>query len=87
MASIFEIHYNRSLNDLDSVDVPVQISSDVNGFFTLGNPANNIDVLNLLAGGVLDFRGRSQVSVTYGVPVTNDKQFDGELRVMFNRFL
>ena len=89
LASIFELHYNRNLNDLDSVDVPAFFSagSGVTGTFVVGDPEADIDVLNALAGIVLDFRGGTNMAVTYGLPLTNDKQFDSEVRVTLNRFL
>ncbi len=90
VASIFELHYNRNLDSLDSVSIPAPATPgapDISRVWTIGDPNADIDVLNTLAGIALSLRGNSSVSVTYGVPLTNNKQFDGELRVMLNRFL
>lgn len=88
LAAIFEMHYNRRWKDLENVN-PVNIRAapigGVERAFILNTP--DVDVLNFLGGFAVDLNGRSSISATYGVPVTDDKQFDGELRVLFNRFL
>ena len=79
VAPIFEYHYNRSLNEVDSIR---------DGATIIQNTIQEIDNLNLLAGLVFDLRRRSRLSFGYTVPVGNgsDRAFDSELRVTFNKY-
>jgi hypothetical protein len=79
IAPLFEIHYNKTLQDTDVVSA---------GVFNVGNSFSNLEMVNLVAGVNLEFFGRSNLSVAYVVPVTGgpDRFFDGELRVLCNRF-
>jgi hypothetical protein len=45
-------------------------------------------MLNLVAGVNFEFFGSSYLSLAYVAPATNgsDRFFDGELRVLFNRY-
>jgi hypothetical protein len=78
-APIFEAHWNQSLETTDVVQ---------SGMFQIGTPAENISVLNLVMGGVLRLRAQSTLTVGYATPVgaSADREFDGELRVVFNRY-
>jgi hypothetical protein len=79
IAPIFEIHYNTTVNDTDSVGF---------GPFQVGQTFSQVDMLNLVAGVNLEFFGRTYLSAAYVVPATSgpDRFFDGELRVLFNRY-
>ncbi len=77
IAPIAELHYNRSLQKTDVVSG--------NGF-QIGNFADSIEVLNATMG-VTAMMGQDKTFTTaYVTPLGggSDKQFNGELRVMFN---
>ena len=78
IAPIFELHYNRSLQTTDSVSV---------SNFRLGEPKQDIQVLNALAAMNFTMRDRSDVTIGYATPIGNgrDQGFDGELRILWNR--
>jgi hypothetical protein len=78
IAPVAEFHLNRSLQQTDSVQ---------SGNFQIGQ-REDVQVLNALAGCAIEFYNSSTVTVAYGAPVGSgdDQQFDGELRVLFNRF-
>lgn len=79
MAPIFEAHYNASLADYDRVAL---------GNFQIGDQSTNFDILNLTVGLNMVVGQQSNLTLGYTTPVGEgvDKQFDGELRVLFNYF-
>ena len=73
-----ELHYNRSLEANDPfIAGPLQI----------GQQRNDIQILNAVVAGTFQLRSATAVSIGYATPLaTNaDAQFDGELRVIWNR--
>jgi hypothetical protein len=78
-APTIEMHYNRSLQDADVID-----SSTIQ----VQERQEDIQILNMIIGGTTLLSGGSTLTVGYGTPVGNpaDQAFDGELRVMWNRF-
>jgi hypothetical protein len=79
ISPIFEIHYNTTVNNTDSLALgPLQV----------GQRFSQLDMLNLVAGVNFEFFGRTYLSAAYIAPATNgpDRFFDGELRVLFNRY-
>jgi len=76
LAAVLESHYTATLNRSDSV------GSDN---FSIGDPSQVLNVLNLTCG-LHAYVGKSVLTAAYGVPVTSDRVFDGELRVFANRY-
>ncbi len=76
LAAVLEAHYTGTLNKSDSVG---------SANFAVGDPTRTLSVLNLTSG-LHAYIGRSVVTTAYGVPVTEDRVFDGELRVFINRY-
>ncbi|NQT36034.1 MAG: hypothetical protein HQ581_01015, partial [Planctomycetes bacterium] len=72
-----EVHWNRSLQASDVV-------TDAN--FTIGSRASTFEAVNLTLGSHLEFNHRTTLTLGYAVPLGGgqDRQFDGELRVMLN---
>lgn len=79
VSPLVELHYNKTLNDADQVTA---------GAFRIGNGATNIEMINAVAGVNFEMYGTSYLSVAYVAPLTtgSDRFFDGELRVLFNRY-
>ena len=79
IAPFFEIHYNTTVNDTDAITA---------GPFQVGNTFSHLEMLNLVAGVNFEFFGHTYLSAAYVAPATNgpDRFFDGELRVLFNRY-
>lgn len=75
-AAIAELHYNRSLTDEDFVQA---------GPLQLGQFKGHIELINLVLGTTLEIGDDKLLTLGYSTPVAggNDKQFDGELRVLF----
>jgi hypothetical protein len=76
LAWMIEAHYTSTIEDADSIN---------SGLFTVGDLQQDFDILNLTLGMHAMF-GRSIFTVGYGVPVTDDRGFDGELRAFVNRY-
>ena len=77
LAGVFETHYTATLNRSDTVG---------SENFSVGDPNRTLNVLNLTAGLHAYMGPRTVTTVGYGVPVTSDRVFDGELRVFMNRY-
>lgn len=79
IAPMFEIHYNQSLQSGDVVRAP--------GNFQLGTFGNNFSVVNAVIGTTFQFGASSALTMGYAVPLGsgNDRQFDGEFRLFFNK--
>ena len=75
LAPIAELHYNHSLNSSDPIN---------RGGFQIGNAGNNIEVINMTLGSTMQFGVNTTLTLAYTAPVGGDRQFDGELRVIFN---
>lgn len=77
IATIFEVHYNGSVDGGDDFSA---------GGFSFGT-GDNLDLVNAVFGLTTAFRNDSQLTLGYTLPVAgSDQQFDGELRVMYNLF-
>lgn len=79
IAPTMEIHYNRSLEASDAF---------VDGRYQLGQTKERIQQLNVLIGTYVQYGPQVNMSVGYVTPVGNgaDSAFDGELRLLINRF-
>ena len=79
IAPIVELHYNRSLQTTDVVSA--------NGF-QIGNYSDNVEVLNATVGMTAMMGQSKTLTVGYVTPLGggSDKQFNGELRLIFNWF-
>jgi hypothetical protein len=77
LAPIFEVHWNSSLEDSAFVEQ--------NGF-RVGNSAGQIDLVNLVAGLVIECGGNTTITAAYTDTVIgdDDRDFDGEFRLIFN---
>ena len=71
-----EVHYNGTVGSADTIQM--------NGF-TAGTPGFDADIVNLTFGSTYVY-GKTTLTTAYGTPVTKDRGFDGELRVLINRF-
>lgn len=80
IAMTFELHYNTTINNNDTISV-----NDNNGSLSIGTPNFSADILNMTLGPTFMY-GASTVTVAYGTPLTEDRGSDGELRVLLNRF-
>lgn len=81
LAGIFEVHYNQSLSNLDSVSGPgVSIGGDS------GIGDDNFSLVNLTVGATAIFASGKTATIGYGFPVTGDRVFDGEIRANLNCF-
>jgi hypothetical protein len=76
LAWVVEAHYTSTIEDADAFS---------SGVFQVGDPQQDFDILNLTLGLHAQM-GRSVFTVGYGVPVTDDRGFDGELRAFVNRY-
>jgi len=79
IAPTLELHYNQSLQSTDVVRA---------GPFQIGEEQENIQILDMVLGATLQCRELSTITVGYAAPIGNgaDQQFDGELRVLWNRW-
>jgi hypothetical protein len=77
-APIFEVHWNSSLENTQSVTA--------NGF-RVGTSVGDIDLVNLVFGATLECGGNTSISTAFVTPVAggDDKDFDGEFRLILNR--
>jgi hypothetical protein len=76
LAWMIEAHYSTTIQDADSIS---------GQFFQVGDPQFDFDVLNLTLGAHALF-GQTVFTVGYGVPVTDERAFDGEIRAFVNRY-
>lgn len=77
LAPIFEVHWNSSLEDTGFVE---------QDGIRVGNNAGQIDLVNLVAGLVIECGGNTSVTAAYTGPAVGDedRDFDGEFRLLFN---
>ena len=75
IAPMVELHYNASLQDTDVVSAPG---------FQVGNFDDNIDIVNLVLGSTFEFGRNTTVTAGYTTPLSDDQDFDGELRLFLN---
>jgi hypothetical protein len=82
LASVLEVHYTGTLQDTDVV-------SGNNGvdFLTIGNMYNRVDSTNMTIGLWGKIGELSTLGVAGVVPLCNNqnRQFDGEIQIFFNR--
>jgi hypothetical protein len=85
LAPTVEFHYTTTINDANFVTVPVAADA-----FVLGNTANRIDIHNLTLGVELLLGSKSTLNIAAVVPLdkptSDNRQFDSEYFVQFNRF-
>lgn len=74
-AATGELHYSRSIQDNDSISA--------NGYL-VGTPGFQSDILNATFG-LTSVIGKTNITTAYGTPLTSDRSYDGQLRVMLNR--
>lgn len=79
LAYTAELHWNTTLQDSDAVSF---------GNLAIGSGATNIETINLILGGHVELAHDTTVSLAYTAPLGGgvDQEFDGELRLFFNRF-
>ena len=72
-----ELHYTKTLNDSDFIQ---------EGNFRVGSPDEKISILDATIG--LHYQvGKAMLTAAYSVPVTDQRVFDGQLRMFLNRYL
>ena len=76
LAIVQEVHLSGDVTDPDSINTDnLQFGVTERAF-----------IANLTTGMHFFFGQQNNITVGYGVPVTQDRAFDGELRVFWNRF-
>lgn len=79
VAPVVELHWNRSLEGTDFIE---------RDGYRLGEAREATQILNCVIGSYFQLGERADLTLGFTTPVGNgsDQQFDGELRVMFNRY-
>jgi hypothetical protein len=79
IAPTLEIHHNASLQSADVIR---------SGAFQIGQEYENVQMTDLVAGATVEWKMHSTLTAGYVIPVgdSNDQQFDGELRLFWNRW-
>jgi hypothetical protein len=79
VAPVFEMHYNRSLEEADVVSA---------GGFRVGEFQDDINMLNLSVGATVEFGSVLALTLGYSAPVGggSDEQYDGMFRISCNRY-
>jgi hypothetical protein len=88
LAAVLEGHLVTSLADPDVVGSdPSAIGAGQigSGQIAIGE-GDQSTVFNITAGTHMYFGGKNVLTLGYGVPVTDDRFFDGELRATWNRY-
>ncbi len=77
LAPVWELHYNRSLEDQDVLR---------QGGFVIGNSGQDVNVLNTTIGLNVELFNNALITAGYTAPLSDDtdRQFDGEFRLMCN---
>lgn len=75
-----EVHYSSTIDSAQTRTAPSFL-----GTFVAAPINNDIDLVNMTFGAHVSI-GDTIGSVGYGVPITDDRSFEGELRVILNRF-
>jgi hypothetical protein len=80
VAPMIEFHYNRSLDETDTLS---------SSGFQIGRTQDSIETWNLALGGTLEFGPKVTAQAAYVQPLGGgpDKQFAGEVRVFLNIWL
>jgi hypothetical protein len=76
LAYVCELHLNQSLEDQN-------VFSD--GGFQVGSDVPNVTLLDFTVGAHVELYSLTTLTFAYCTPLSSDKQFDGQFRVMFNR--
>lgn len=71
-----ELHYTSNVQDPDSVQL---------GNFVVGDPTASVDIINSTVGAHFRIGQKNTVSLGYSAPLTSDRVFDGEARLIFER--
>ncbi len=79
IAPLVEVHYNRSLNQADSISDPG---------YQINQVLADFDNVNMQTGLIFDIRNNSRLGFGYATPLGNsfDRVFDKEFRVTLNRY-
>jgi hypothetical protein len=75
VAPIFEAHWNTTVDDTEAVGATG---------FRVGAAGQDIDIVNLVFGAVFEFNCTTTLTAAYATPVSDDQDFDGEARIIFN---
>jgi hypothetical protein len=78
---IGELHWTQSLDRAHGVQYDYG-----NYRFNIGKDTGNYSVLNTTIGSRFILNSKTNIGVGYSVPLSNQKQFDGELRLTCNRY-
>jgi hypothetical protein len=76
IAPMFELHYTGTISDSDIVSA---------GPFQVGDFNGDLNMVNCVAGATIGFANGGNLSVAYTGPLTDDRQFDGGLRVLYSQ--
>ncbi|MEM1227412.1 MAG: hypothetical protein AAGJ40_17060 [Planctomycetota bacterium] len=88
LALVGELHINQTLEAQSAVREEVTIFEGQTTQFQFGEDADDVSVVNALVGLTMELQRHTTATVAYGTPLGNsaDQQFDGELRLLLNRF-
>ena len=84
MSLMGELHWTQSLDR--AAGVRHEQSGMYHYQFDIGRDRGNYSVLNTTLGARYLFGEKANVGIGYAIPLSNNRQFDGELRVTFNRY-
>ncbi len=78
-----ELHWTQSLDRAAGVQYQQE-----NYSFDIGSDRGNYTVLDLTLGTRFQFNEKTNIGIGYSVPLSdgNNRQFDGEMRLTFNRY-
>lgn len=87
LAVISELHINQSLEASRAIR-SASIIPGGDARYQVGQDLDNVSVINALVGATLQYKRHTNWTLAYGTPIGNsaDQQFDGEVRVLMNRF-
>jgi hypothetical protein len=80
-----ELHWTQSLDRAAGVR-HVQSDNGSSYIFDIGREQKDYSVLNTTLGVRYLFGEKANIGIGYAIPLSNNRQFDGELRVTFNRY-
>ncbi|MEM6980760.1 MAG: hypothetical protein AAF539_13950 [Planctomycetota bacterium] len=89
LAILSELHINQTLEESNAIRSDSLLSNTLsNSSFQVGEDLDSVTVVNAIFGLTMEYQRNTTTTVAYGTPIGNsaDQQFDGEVRVLINRF-
>ncbi|MDR0392420.1 MAG: hypothetical protein LBH59_10970, partial [Planctomycetaceae bacterium] len=76
-----ELHWTQSIDRTNGVQ-----NTQGNFIFNIGKDTKNYSILNSTIGTRFILNHKTNIGIGYALPLSNQKQFDGELRITCNRY-